>query len=104
MKASELLAKPELASPDLANPFLAEFPAYPGVYLVYGNAAELVYVGKAKNLRRRLGQYKNAKRRKKHLKMRQIVADAAKIEIRVCETDLQACLLETELIQSHPPK
>lgn len=84
--------------------FLSGIPTCPGVYFVYASEDKLVYIGKAKNLRRRLGQYKNAKRRKKHAKMRAIVADAEKISFQTTSTDLQACILETRLIQEHRPK
>jgi excinuclease ABC subunit C len=84
--------------------FLSSVPVCPGVYFIYNEADQLIYIGKAKNLRRRLGQYKNAKRRKKHAKMRSIVAEAARIEYRTLSTDLDACLEETRLIQHHRPK
>ncbi|HEY2379919.1 MAG TPA: nucleotide excision repair endonuclease [Terriglobia bacterium] len=84
--------------------FLESLPGSPGVYLVYGRQDELIYVGKAKNLRRRLSQYRNALQRKKHRRMRGIVREAARIEIQRAETDLDACLRETMLIQEHRPR
>jgi excinuclease ABC subunit C len=84
--------------------FLSSVPTCPGVYFIYNESDQLIYIGKAKNLRRRLGQYKNAKRRKKHAKMRSIVAEAQRIEYRMLATDLEACLEETRLIQQHRPK
>ncbi len=79
-------------------------PTEAGVYRFFDSNGALIYVGKAKNLRRRLGQYKNAKRRKKHAKMRSIVADAARLEFQVCTNHEEACLLELRLIQTHRPK
>lgn len=76
----------------------------PGVYRVYDANNHLIYVGKAKNLRRRLSQYRNAKRIKKHLKMRTVVTNADRIEYEVCASELDALLLETRLIQDHRPK
>jgi excinuclease UvrABC nuclease subunit len=61
--------------------FLESLPGSPGVYLVYDQQDELIYVGKAKNLKRRLLQYRNTLRRKKHRRMRGIVREAARIEI-----------------------
>jgi excinuclease UvrABC nuclease subunit len=84
--------------------FLKTVPETPGVYLIHNQAGDLIYVGKAKHLRRRLSQYRNAKRRKKHYKMREIVRDAAKIEWQCCVDHLEACLLETRLIQERRPK
>src|SRR5678815_5103955 len=65
---------------------------------------ELIYVGKAKNLKRRLSQYRNTIRRKKHRRMRSIVRDAARIEIQRAETDFEACFTEMMLIQKHRPR
>src|ERR1700757_5451654 len=84
--------------------FLDSVPGSPGVYLVYDQQDELIYVGKAKNLKRRLSQYRNALRRKKHRRMRGIVKEAARIEIQCAETHLDACLNEATLIQRHRPR
>jgi excinuclease ABC subunit C len=84
--------------------FLESLPGAPGVYLVYDQQDELIYVGKAKHLKRRLSQYRNALRRKKHRRMRAIVKEAARIEIQCAEADLDACLTEAMLIQKHRPR
>jgi excinuclease ABC subunit C len=84
--------------------FLKSLPGSPGVYLVYGRQDELIYVGKAINLKRRLSQYRNVLRRKKHRRMRGIVREAARIEIQPADTHLDACLTETMLIQKHRPR
>jgi excinuclease ABC subunit C len=84
--------------------FLDSVPGSPGVYLVYDEKDELIYVGKAKHLKRRLSQYRNTQRRKKHRRMRGIVKEAARIEIQCAETHLDACLTETRLIQKHRPR
>ena len=84
--------------------FLESLPGSPGVYLVYDRKDELIYVGKAKNLKRRLWQYRNPRRRKKHRRMRGIVKEAARIEIQCAETHLDACLTEAMLIQKHRPR
>lgn len=84
--------------------FLSSIPTTPGVYRIYDGEATLIYVGKAKNLRRRLGQYKNAKRCKKHRKMRKIVEKATSIQLEACHSEYQAEVLETQLIQSYRPK
>jgi len=84
--------------------FLESLPGSPGVYLIYNQEGELIYVGKAINLKRRLSQYRNILRRKKHRRMRGIVKEAARIEIQRAETHLEACLTETTLIQKHRPR
>jgi len=84
--------------------WLESLPVSPGVYLVYGSQDELIYVGKAKNLKRRLSQYRNTLRRKKYRRMREIVRAAIRIEIQQAETDFDACLREMMLIQKHRPR
>jgi hypothetical protein len=83
---------------------LEQIPTCPGVYRMCDAAGRVVYVGKAKNLRRRLSQYRNAKRRKKHLKMRAIVKSAVRVEVEPCATELDAELLEARLIRDLRPK
>jgi len=84
--------------------FLESLPGSPGVYLVYDHQDELIYVGKAKNLRRRLSQYRNTMRRKKHRRMRGILKEAARFEIQCAQNHLDACLTEAILIQKHRPR
>ncbi|MFI5300164.1 MAG: nucleotide excision repair endonuclease, partial [Polyangiales bacterium] len=84
--------------------FLASVPNTPGVYRVFDASGALVYVGKAKSLRRRLSQYRLATRRKVHRKMLAIVELAARIEIETCATDHDARVLEARLIQAHRPR
>src|SRR5262245_6198504 len=82
---------------------LQSLPICSGVSLVYKQRSELIYVGKANNLRSRLSQYRNTLRRKKYRRMRAIVKDAARIEIQHTETDFEACRTEMVLIQKHRP-
>ena len=85
--------------------FLAGVPAAPGVYRLYDPAGALLYVGKARDLRRRLGQYRTARRIKRDRKRRALVRSAQRIEWEVRETELDASLAEIELIQTlRPPK
>ncbi len=79
-------------------------PTGPGIYRFFNAENELIYVGKAKNLRRRLAQYRNAKRRKAHAKMRKIVAEARRLEHEVCIDEREALRLENSIIQSMRPK
>lgn len=88
----------------LGASFLEKLPCLPGVYRFFDSDGKIIYIGKAKNLKRRLSQYRNPKRRKKHRKMRKIVEDASSVEFQVCQTELEAVLLETQLIQQFRPK
>jgi excinuclease UvrABC nuclease subunit len=85
--------------------FLAGAPAGPGVYRIYDAAGALLYVGKAANLRRRLGQYRTAGRKKEERKRRALVKAAARIEWDACDSALAAALAEIRLIQTlRPPR
>lgn len=81
-----------------------ELPMSPGVYLFKDEDGVALYVGKAKNLRRRVQCYRNAGRGKAHRKMRILVREAAAIEIRPTESERHALLLENELIRSLRPR
>ncbi|MFN0180294.1 MAG: nucleotide excision repair endonuclease [Gemmatimonadales bacterium] len=82
---------------------LATLPRGPGVYLFRDALGRVLYVGKAKELRRRLANYRAASRRKAHRKMRTLVRAAAALETRPVATELAALLLENELIRSLRP-
>jgi hypothetical protein len=83
--------------------FLAGVPTVPGVYHFYDAAGVLLYVGKARNLRRRLGQYRTARRLKAHRKRRELVRAAARLEWQVCASELDALLTEVRHIQALAP-
>lgn len=83
--------------------FCGDLPASPGVYLFKNSDDVVLYVGKAKNLRRRLQGYRIASRRKAHHKMRALVREATAIEIRPTDSERRALLLENELIRSLRP-
>ncbi|HEX3177178.1 MAG TPA: nucleotide excision repair endonuclease [Methylomirabilota bacterium] len=84
--------------------FLAGVPAEPGVYRLYDAAGGLIYVGKARNLRRRLAQYRMTHRTKKDRKRRALVKAAERIEWHVCASELEASLTEVGLIQTLRPR
>lgn len=85
--------------------FLARVPTQPGVYRLFDEAGALLYVGKAVNLQRRLGQYRTAGRKKRERKRRALVKAAASITWEVCESALTAALTEIRLIQTlRPPR
>ena len=83
---------------------LRELPRGPGVYLFRDAEGCVLYAGKAKDLRRRLSGYRNASRRKAHRKMRALVREAASLEVRPHESEMQALLHENELIRTLRPR
>ncbi len=84
--------------------FLAETTTEPAVYLFLDEEGNTLYVGKAKNARRRLAQYRNANRRKAHRKMRTLVREAARLEVRPQPTEADALLEENRLIRELRPR
>ncbi len=83
---------------------IAAAPSGPGVYRYLDGDESVLYVGKAKNLRRRLSNYRNATRKKVHRKMRTLVREAHSLVYEVCESEQAALLREGELIrQLRPP-
>jgi hypothetical protein len=84
--------------------FLAGVPHEPGVYRIYDAAGALIYVGKARDLRRRLAQYRTTRRTKKDRKRRALVRAAARIEWQACASELDASLTEIGLIQVLRPR
>ena len=82
---------------------LRELPREPGVYLFRDADGQVLYVGKAKDLRRRLAGYRNASRRKAHRKMRTLVRLAASLEVRPQQSETNALLLENQLIRTLRP-
>ena len=76
----------------------------PGVYHLYDVADALLYVGKARDLRRRLAQYRTTRRTKKDRKRRALVRSAHRIVWQVCASELEASLTEIRLIQALRPR
>jgi excinuclease ABC subunit C len=84
--------------------FLAGVPSAPGVYHLYDAAGALLYVGKARDLRRRLTQYRATRRIKKDRKRRALVRAAERIVWRVCASELEASVTEIRDIQALRPR
>lgn len=76
-------------------------PDAPGVYLMKDAAGKIIYVGKAKSLRKRLLTYLGRDLATKTLIQMRSVAD---IEVQLCPTEALALLLEAALIHKHMPK
>lgn len=77
-------------------------PLLPGVYLMKNSDGKIIYVGKAKNLKNRVSTYfhQNKQHSKKVLRLVRSIAD---FEIVVVDTELDALLLECQLIQHYRP-
>lgn len=77
-------------------------PVSPGVYLFKDVSRQIVYIGKAKNLRNRVNQY--VQRLEIDLKSQLIFEVAVAVDHIVTMTELDALLLEAQLIQNHRPR
>jgi len=80
---------------------LGDLPTQPGVYLYRDEAGTLLYVGKAKVLRNRVKSYFHSKQL--DAKTRRLVARIWDLEFIVCETELEALVLENNLIRENRP-
>ncbi|MCD8524465.1 MAG: GIY-YIG nuclease family protein, partial [Gammaproteobacteria bacterium] len=82
--------------------FLASLTSLPGVYRMYGSDQQLLYVGKAKNLKKRLSSYFN--KCKKSVKTQSMVEQIVDVHVTVTPSEAEALLLECRLIKDHHPK
>ena len=83
--------------------FIDSVPVRAGIY-EFKVEEQTIYVGKAKNLRDRIRQYRNTTRKKKHRKMCEIVRSATALTFHVVESEKEALLLENQLIQELKPQ
>ncbi len=82
---------------------LKKLPAKPGVYLMHDAKDEIIYVGKAVSLKNRVRQYFQSSRNK-GVKIEQMVTHIARFEYIVTDSELEALVLECNLIKEHRPK
>jgi hypothetical protein len=82
----------------LGAQFFRELPARPGVYLMCGPEAGVLYVGCAKNLRRRLGSYRVANPERLPRRMVRLLHCVTRIEFDVCPDETSAREREALLI------
>jgi len=91
----------------LSSSFLPEehllLPDQPGVYKFFNPDEELIYVGKAKSLKKRVSSY-FTKNSGVNLKTKRMVKEISKIEITLVHSELDALLLENNLIKKVQPK
>lgn len=88
----------------LGRDFFLQAPERPGVYLMRDAVDTVLYVGKAKNLRKRLGSYRVAnpdRMPRRHLRMLRLVA---RIELQECSDESSALARESELLGSLKPR
>ncbi len=82
---------------------LKKLPAKPGVYLMHDEKDQIIYVGKAISLKNRVRQYFQSSRNK-GAKIEQMVTHIRRFEYIVTDSELEALVLECNLIKEHRPK
>ncbi len=98
-------AAPSPASPDGTfdpKSFVDSLPARPGVYRMLDADGAILYVGKARNLKARVGSYFQPSN--VHPKIQALVAKTANMEVTITNSDTEALLLEFNLIKKHRPR
>lgn len=82
---------------------LKKLPGKPGVYIMHDEKDDIIYVGKAISLKNRVRQYFQMSR-SKGVKIDQMVTHIARFEYIVTDSELEALVLECNLIKEHRPK
>src|SRR5882757_8995981 len=83
-------------------PFLATFTSHPGVYRMLDASGKIIYVGKARNLKKRVASYFSAK--PQTAKTMAMLEQVANVEVTVTGSEIEALLLECNLIKRHRPR
>ena len=82
---------------------LKKLPGKPGVYIMHDETDNIIYVGKAISLKNRVRQYFQSSRNK-GVKIEQMVTHISRFEYIVTDSELEALVLECNLIKEHRPK
>jgi len=87
---------------DYLKSLISVLPDQPGIYQYFDNTGKIIYVGKAKNLKRRVSSYFNKKQENRKTEL--LVRNIADIKHMVVETEGDALLLENSLIKKYQPR
>jgi excinuclease ABC subunit C len=82
---------------------LAHLPRKSGVYLMKDKSGKIIYIGKAKNLKNRVSSYFHA-RGGQNPKTARLVAKIADIDLLVTDSEIEALILEANLVKEHKPR
>ena len=101
MIISEICEKKRKTVNDKITSILKTIPTSPGVYQYFDDTGEIIYVGKAKNLKRRVSSYFN---KEQTGKTRLLVSKIADIRFTVVGSEAEAFLLENNFIKQYKPR
>ena len=93
-----------MSIPEHLEATVRNLPALPGCYLFYDRRGEVIYVGKAVNLRSRVRSYFSPNTWVAAPKTARLVKEIARIEVVVRGNELEALIQEAELIKTHRPR
>lgn len=88
-------------NPNRLKDKIATLPQAPGVYIFKDAAGKIIYIGKAKSLKKRVESYFS---RELSAKTQALVSNIADIEYKLCQTESMALLLEAGLVHKYKPK
>jgi excinuclease UvrABC nuclease subunit len=88
----------------LGKEFFQALPEQPGVYFFCGEKSGVLYIGKAKNLRKRLNSYRVSNPERMPRRIIRLLNQATRIEFDVCVSENAAIFREEELISALNPK
>jgi excinuclease ABC subunit C len=91
-----------LVGPDLIRDFVTRLPAKPGVYRMYDADSDVIYVGKARNLKNRVSNYARGQGHNNRIAL--MISLTHHMEFVVTETEAEALLLESNLIKKLKPR
>lgn len=89
--------------PDHQKEILASIPSSPGIYRYYNKEDVLIYVGKAKDLKKRVSSY-FTKQAQYNRKTEKLVSEIERIEFTIANSEFDALLLENNFIKQNQPK
>jgi len=85
-----------------SNAFLKNLTSKPGVYRMYNDRDEVIYVGKAKNLKKRVASY--FRKNLDSIKTRSLVKQIADMDVTVVRSETEAFILENNFIKKYKPR
>ena len=104
MTQTRLFPDPRPLVDRLGCEFFRRLPQSPGVYLMRGDCGTILYVGKAKNLRKRLNSYRVANPQRMARRTLRLLHRVKEISWEECSDELQAIRRESELLRTLKPQ
>lgn len=102
MEKSDATDRPLAVGVTVIEHVLATLPTTPGVYRMLNFKGDVLYVGKAKNLKKRVVAYTKPDRQT--LRIQRMIAETASMEVITTHTEVEALLLESTLIKTLGPR